>query len=180
MEKDRELVIRAKQGDVQAFADLYEGIYRDLYRFAVYTLRNEADAEDTVSETVTDAFASIHRLRDEHAFRGWMFGILSNKCKVRIREYTRKSISLEDAEGEMKVAEDLTEQLHIRHLFRRLSEEERLIISLHVFGGYTSREIGSLLKMNANTVRTKESRALKKLAQDYDNDTGVKGSGGQH
>ena len=35
---------------------------------------------------------------------------------------------------------------------------------MHVFGGYTSREIAAILHMNANTVRTRESRALKKMA----------------
>ena len=39
-----------------------------------------------------------------------------------------------------------------------------MIISMHLFAGYTSKEIAELLKMNENTVRSKESRALKKLA----------------
>lgn len=37
-------------------------------------------------------------------------------------------------------------------------------ISMHLFAGYTSREMAELLHMNENTIRSKESRALKKLA----------------
>ena len=38
-----------------------------------------------------------------------------------------------------------------------------MIIAMHVFAGYTSREIAKQLHMNENTVRSKESRALKKM-----------------
>lgn len=164
MEIDLQLVKRAKAGDAEAFAGLYSNIYQDLYRFALYTLRNQTDAEDAVSEAVADAFASIHKLRAEEAFCSWMFRILSNKCKDRLKEYTRKHVEWEDVEGELFCEEEWTQSLYVRKLFMELADDERMIISMHVFGGYTSREIARLLHMNANTVRTRESRALKKLA----------------
>ena len=60
--------------------------------------------------------------------------------------------------------EGYAEILDLRNHFFRLKDEERLIISMHIFAGYTSREIAKTLHMNENTVRSKESRALKKLA----------------
>lgn len=159
-----ELVQAAREGDTHAFARLYEDIYRDLYRFAFYTLRNGADAEDAVAEAVTDAFASIRKLRREEAFRAWMFRIVSNKCRNRLKEYTRKHVDWEEAEDELPYLEELDDRIAVRKAFLQLTDEERLIVSMHVFGGYTSGEISRLLSMNANTVRTKESRALKKLA----------------
>lgn len=39
------LVRRAKQGDVDAYGRLYEMVYKDLYRFALFTLKNPQDAE---------------------------------------------------------------------------------------------------------------------------------------
>ena len=59
---------------------------------------------------------------------------------------------------------DMEEHILVRKLFFELADEERLIIAMHVFGGYKSHEIARLLKMNENTVRSKESRGLKKLA----------------
>ena len=58
----------------------------------------------------------------------------------------------------------MEEHILVRKLFFELADEERLIIAMHVFGGYKSHEIARLLKMNENTVRSKESRGLKKLA----------------
>lgn len=174
MDENVKLVKAARHGDAQAFAKLYEEVYEDMYRFALYTLKNTQDAEDMVSETVEAAFASIRKLRTAEAFKGWIFRILSNKCREKLREYARRTVSLE-ARRECSSEEvsglfhampqrDLEEQILVRKLFFELEEEERLIIGMHVFGGYKSREIAELLSMNENTVRSKESRGLKKMA----------------
>ena len=163
MEQELMLVKRAKRGDVNAFAELYEGIYENMYRFALYTLRNTADAEDVVSEAVTDAFISVRRLRREEAFRSWMFRILSNKCKDKLREYGKRPIELEDASVEAQGTCSTEDGAIVRKLFFELADEERLIIGMHLFCGYKSREIAEILHMNENTVRSKESRGLKKL-----------------
>ena len=69
------------------FIELYTGIYKDLYRYALYILCNKEDAEDAVSEAVVDAYAEFGKLRDRAAFRSWIFKILSIKCKKKIRGY---------------------------------------------------------------------------------------------
>ena len=68
MKQNLQQIKKAKSGDAEAFALLYSEIYTDLYRFALYALKNRADAEDAVSETVMDAFTSIHKLRRETSF----------------------------------------------------------------------------------------------------------------
>lgn len=185
---DRLLVKRAKRGDVDAFAELYGKIYEKLYRFAFYMLKNAADAEDAVGEAVVDAFAGIRRLKREESFSNWMYQIVTNKCRRKMREYCRRTVSLEqqtyEEEGKQlqeqvrEVAQhgsmesftdvwDCTREEHmlLRQEFMELAQEERLIIGLHVFFGYKTREIAKLLKMNENTVRSKESRAIQKLAK---------------
>lgn len=47
------LIKKAKKGDVEAFGELYTTVYKKLYRFAFYILKNQQDAEDVVSEAVT-------------------------------------------------------------------------------------------------------------------------------
>ena len=87
-----QLVRAAKQGDTQAFAELYRDIYQNLYRFALYMLGNPADADDVVSDAVMDAWMTIGKLRSEEAFDGWVFRILSNKCKRKRNEYLNKPL----------------------------------------------------------------------------------------
>ena len=161
-------VKKAKRGDATAFAGLYQQIYADLYRFALYTLKNKTDAEDAVSETVVDAFASIGKLRQPEAFKGWIFRILYNKCKDKLREYTKKDAKLPEDYRDVPAEEIVEDGAVMRALFFELGEEDRMIISMHLFAGYTSKEIAKLLGLNENTVRSKESRALKKLARELE------------
>lgn len=164
MKQHLQQIKKAKSGDADAFAELYSSIYPDLYRFALYTLKNPTDAEDAVSETVMDAFTSIRTLRSADAFKAWIFKILSAKCKQRFKQMQNHAVELPadfPAKDDLRHAAEL---MDLRHYFFQLEDEERLIISMHVFAGYTSKEIAKILHMNANTVRSKESRALKKLA----------------
>lgn len=167
MDNYLKLVQQAKRGDVDAFAGLYQDIYEDLYRFAVYILKNPVDAQDVVSDTVVDAFSSIRRLRSEQAFKGWIFRILSNKCKRRLKEYTNRTVELPEDDKELSIdeMEDTAEYVQVRTLFWELMPEDRMIIAMHLFAGYTSKEIACLLHMNENTVRSRESRALKKMQE---------------
>lgn len=164
MERYLQLVKKAKQGNAEAFAKLYEEIYENMYRFAFYTLRNTADAEDMVSEAVTDAFSSIGGLRSDEAFRSWIFKILSNKCRDKLREYARRPGELDETVLESCSQEGPEEAAIVRKIFFELAEEERMIIGMHLFCGYKSREIAEILGMNENTVRSRESRGLKKMA----------------
>ena len=53
----------------------------------------------------------------------------------------------------------------IQELLSALSDEERQIVVLAVFGGYKGEEIAKILHMKHSTVRSKYRRALKKLEQ---------------
>lgn len=153
--------------DKKAFEEQYRLIYKDMYRFALYTLKHEADAEDAVAEAVMDAWKGLGNLREDGAFRSWMFKILSIKCKRKQKEYVNKTLPLNDAvDLETILGHDrpgLEEAQDVRNAFWQLNEEERLIISMSIFGGYKSREIGMMLELKAATVRSKLSRGLEKM-----------------
>lgn len=147
--------------DQQTFIRLYQEVYQDLYRFALYTLKNTHDAEDVTGDAVADAYENFGKLRSLDSFRPWIFKILSNKCKRKLKEYVNKTVELPD---DLACRIDGMEaDCQVRQAFAGLNEEERLIISMHIFAGYTSREIGKILHKNENTIRSKESRALKKM-----------------
>lgn len=153
--------------DTKKFAGMYEEIYIDLYRFSLCMMKNVPDAEDAVSEAVLAAYENIRKLRDEKAFKSWMFTILSNTCKRKLKEEgNRKKSEIKEEEGFLEQSgehPDYGLALDVRRAFFILSEEEQEIVALSVFGGYNSKEIAAMLKCNANTVRSKRSRALSKM-----------------
>ena len=166
-EGNAEIVKRAQKGDPKAFAALYEQIYRELYRFALYMMTHRQDAEDAVSEAVIAAYENIPRLRNEEAFRSWMFRILSNVCrkKLRARALAAQELTEEIPAGQV----DQEEAADVRRAFADLDEDERTILSFTVFGGYTSRELEKMLGIKAATIRSRRSRALQKMARRLEN-----------
>lgn len=155
--------------DAATFAEMYETIYKDLYRYALCMMRNPHDAEDVVSEAVIKGYEKIHTLRSKDVFKSWMFTILSNVCKRRLKAMAKQSPAedenvwtqlSDEASGED--AMDL--RLDLRRALAVLSEEERMIIGLSVYGGYQSQEISKILHIKDGTVRSKRSRAMGKMS----------------
>ena len=151
--------------DLSEFLERYSQVYQELYHFALYTLKNPQDAEDTVSDTVLAAFEQFEQLRSKKSFRSWIFKILANKCNRRMRSYYQKTVPLEQAENNLVHEPDFTRDAGIRSAFAQLKEEEQMIVALCVFGGYREREIASMLNQNYSTVRSKYHRALKKMKE---------------
>ena len=151
----------ARKGDSEAFSRLYSIVYKDLYRIALYSLRNSHDACDVVSDTVLDAFCSIVSLRDEAAFRLWIMRILSAKIKRKQRDYFTDIVELtEETEPAVEFNCETTE---LKHAMDALEPRSRLILSMSVLEGYTSGEIADICGIKANTVRSVLMRTKKKL-----------------
>ncbi len=160
-------VLRAKAGDKSAFAELYTHYYKEMYRYAFYSLANASDAEDAVAETVASAYAQLSRLRAPEAFGAWIFRILSNQVRRRRKMYAldRSRFSpFEEAEHlEDRQSHASEEGMDLYRALQRLSEDERQVVILSVVDGYTSAEVGNILRLKPSTVRSKLSRALDKL-----------------
>lgn len=153
--------------DAKKFARMYEGVYKDLYRFSLCRMKNVQDAEDAVSEAVLAGYEKIYQLRTEAAFKSWIFAILANVCRKRLEESEgrrRKEEELDACEPKTSGTDvDYGVAVDVKNAFSILSAEEQEIVALSVFGGYSSKEIGNRMKLNPNTVRSKLSRALEKM-----------------
>ena len=119
---------------MERFMVLYESVYKDLYRLAYYYLGNPQDAEDVVSETVLRAYEKFSSLRNEEAFRPWIFKILINQCNSFLRKHI--SHKTEELTTELRIEHELGDTVIVNEMLAVLSEEERKIVALAVFGGY--------------------------------------------
>ena len=64
-----ELVTLAKNGSAEAFGELYEIYYKDMYCYACYVTGSESLAQDAVSDAVLSAFQQIRSLRKPAALK---------------------------------------------------------------------------------------------------------------
>ena len=146
---------------MEQFLELYEPLYKDMYRLAYYYLGNAQDAEDVVGETVLKAYEKFASLRKKEAFKSWIFTILVNQCMTFLRKKTIKGTS--ELIEEPSFESNMEDKAVAEELLSVLSEEERQIVVLSVFGGYKGEEIAQILHIKHSTVRTKYRRALKKM-----------------
>lgn len=167
MEKNelQQLVQKAQNQDSDAFAQLYSQYYKQLYKTAYYILGNAQDAEDTVMETVADAFTSISKLRAVEAFEGWIYKILYNKSRrKRGTNIYKATLELnENIESSDKGSDEIITNVDLLRALNTLSKDERTIVVLSICSGYSSIDVGKIMGINANTVRSKQMRALGKL-----------------
>ena len=157
--------------NADTFTKLYSEVAKDLYRLALYFLKNKEDAEDIVGEAVLDAYRQIESLREESLFKNWIVKILTNKCRMKLKEYAllkeKPSENIVELSDEKVKRESYTNdfnRIELKELLMELENEERFIICLSVFEGYKGDEIAELLGLKPATVRSKKQRALAKLA----------------
>ena len=146
---------------MEEFMLCYEKVYPQLYRTALYYMRNRQEAEDAVQDAVLTAYEKFYQLRDKEKFAPWIMQILVNRCRRRMREWFRKEEDIEQLSISQET--DFAAASAVRQAYWELKEEERLIVGLFVFGGYTSEEIAGILNKNHSTVRSKYRRALQKM-----------------
>ena len=157
--------------NADTFTKLYSEVAKDLYRLALYFLKNKEDAEDIVGEAILDAYRQIESLREESLFKNWIIKILTNKCKMKLKEYAllkekpdENIVELSDERAKREIHRDEFNRMELKELLMELENEERFIICLSVFEGYKGDEIAEILGLKPATVRSKKQRALAKLA----------------
>ena len=88
----RDLVIRAREGDADAFAELAADAIGQLHRTAYLILRSHDRAADAVQETFTSAWVHIRAVRDPDRFDAWLHRLLVHACYREARRTKRRDV----------------------------------------------------------------------------------------
>lgn len=165
----KDLIKKAKKGDKKAFGEIIIYYQNDLYKIARTRLNQNDDIEDAVQETIISAYQSLSRLINISKFKSWLITILINKCnEIHRKRQKYDNVSYDYIEGEKYLTQysNLDSNLEFDNLMNSLNTDEKTILVLYYGYGYKTKEISKILKINDNTVRTKMSRAKKKLEDD--------------
>jgi RNA polymerase sigma-70 factor (ECF subfamily) len=169
--EDRNLALRAGKGDAAAFGALYDRYVEAVYRYVYYRVRNDADAEDLVSDVFMRALRAIPRYEPRVAFLAWLYRIARNAVIDRARR-SRTQISFEDAlahPGVDQVVEPeeailaLSDKESVRDALAKLTPLQQEVIVLRFVEGYSTQEIADLVGKREGTVRGIQFRALEAL-----------------
>ena len=163
-----ELIERCSKNDGLAQLKIYEHYYKQMYNTSLRILNNPQEAEDIMQESFLDAFRKIGSYNGEGSFGGWLRRIVVNNSLDALRK-RKDTLSLDEKkldlpEPEEKYDENLMYRVdEIKNAIAKLSDDDRVIISLFLFEGYDHDEISQILSISNNTSRTRYSRAKKRL-----------------
>lgn len=165
-----ELIERAMQKDEEAFNELIILLQNDMYLIAKSKLKNEDDISDAIQETILSCYNNLRKLRNTSLFKPWLTKILINECNKIYRKRKKNNVSYEDnkIENYLKFEDENFENIGFDILIRNLKDDEKLILTLYYYSGYSTKEISKILKINESTIRSKISRAKEKLKIQYE------------
>ena len=94
---DDALVIRLREGDEQAYAELYRRVYPRVFRFALRRLGDPTEAEDVAQDVFLEVYRSIERYEGRSNLLSWIFGIARHTTLNRFSRRSREMRPLDEA-----------------------------------------------------------------------------------
>jgi RNA polymerase sigma-70 factor, ECF subfamily len=167
---EAELVIRAIQGNKEAFGDLYELYLDAIFRYIYYRVHNSADAEDLTETVFLKAWEALPAYRlSEVPFKAWLYRIAHNVIidQYRVFKYEMPLESQlflydDDLGPEEKVSRQENHE-HLLAAFVQLEPTYQEVLSLRFISGLSHAETGSVMARSEGAVRVLQHRALNAL-----------------
>jgi RNA polymerase sigma-70 factor, ECF subfamily len=174
MDPDRELVDRARTGDIAAFEELVERHRDVVYRVAARTVGHD-EAEDVSQDAFLRAFHRLPSFRGEAPFRAWLLSITRNAALnqlARRRPEPVESVDplVEAADGErQRTPADRLEGRERRDRLeakvRMLTPAHRVVLVLRDIEGLSYEEISEFTESPLGSVKGRLHRARGELIE---------------
>lgn len=165
-----ELIEKAKKGDKEALTDLIMRNQEKLYKIARARLKNEADIEDVIQETMLILYTKLLKLKDNTKFEVWLYRILINQCNSKYRKNKVRIVPLEAIENQKEYSQEIQieDKLDYEKLLKGFSYQEQTILLLYYSNGYTTKQIAEILSKNENTIKTKLRRMRQRIKEKWE------------
>jgi len=154
----RDLVEAAARGDHDAFEVLATSAGDRLYAVARLILRSSDLAEDAVQEALVRAWRQLPSLRDPDRFDAWLHRLLVNACADQGRQLRRWSLQVRPLPLEPSIGDDtgsVADRDQLERGFSRLKPDQRAVIVLHYYSGFSAAEIAKILGIPEGTARSR-------------------------
>ena len=172
---DEAVILRAQQGDPEAFADLVRRYEEVAFRVAYLIVRDEAEARDVAQEAFLRAYRSLGRFDAQRAFRPWLLRIVTNLALNSARRAARqrgrderyeRTIAVQGAP--VSVEETVEAQERGRRVWQAMNAlrpEDQTVLYLRYFLSASEEDTALTIGRPVGTVKSRVHRALGRLRQ---------------
>jgi RNA polymerase sigma factor (sigma-70 family) len=171
---ERELIARARRGDVAAYEELVRA-FTDVAHRTAYLVGAADDADDAVQDAFVKAYRALPQFREGEPFRPWLLRIVANEARNRRRSAGRRATlavrAIEDRPSDDAApSPEEAVLVHERHValaaaIDRLRDEDRLVVTCRYLLQLSEAETAATLAIPAGTVKSRLSRALARLRE---------------
>ncbi len=169
---DEVLIGRIAGGDRLAMQVLFARHHVRIYRFVLRMARNEATAEDLMSEVFLDVWRQAEKFEGRSAVSTWMLSIARFKALSVLRRRGEEELDDETADAIEDQADDPEVTLAkkdkgavLQQCLTKLSTEHREIIDLVYYHEKSVEEVAGIVGIPEATVKTRMFYARKKLSE---------------
>jgi len=166
---EADLVWQARQGDREAFGQLYVRHHATISRYVATRIHNATESEDITDAIFESAWRAVGRYKDQGVpFLAWLYRLAHNRVVDHYRAH-RPTLSLIPEVHETLV--DLTDNPLDHHLnsadllkaLDLLTDEQRQVVLMRFVCGLNGREVAHAMDKREDAVRALQSRALATL-----------------
>lgn len=183
LDADAQLMLRFREGDLQAFESLFSRHCRSVVNFAYRFVRNREIAEELAQEIFLRVHDAAPGYRPEAKFTTWLYRIATNVClnEVRRPQFRRlhqsldspssddpdgKPIEIEDKQrpGAQTLLERETVARALRQALEHLPEKQRLAFILNKYQDLSYAEVAEIMRISEKAIKSLIHRAKETLA----------------
>jgi RNA polymerase sigma-70 factor (ECF subfamily) len=165
----RDLVIAARDGDLDAYSQLVRTAFPRLYGVANLILRDGDRAQDAVQDALVLAWKHVRSLRDPDAWDPWLRRLTVRACykvakKEKRRTEVEQHVKLDDRTATtLDHSAELAERDWVVSQLSAIDIEKRAVLVLHYYLDLPMKEVADILDIPYGTAASRLHRGLEAL-----------------
>ena len=184
---EQDIINRIQSGDLDCYEFLVKKYQKKAFQIAYGITSNYDDAKDAAHEAFVSAFKAIGGFKKNAKFSSWLYTIVANKSKdkLRIRQrnyklvYIDKVVDMDDNETFLELKDEksksATEILELKEVGHKITEalnllpkNQKMAFTLHHIQGLPLGEVAEVMEKGLSTIKTHVHRATLELRKRLD------------
>ncbi len=171
---DEYYIEQTLNGNINYYAFLVERYQRMVFTLTIRIVKNREVAEEISQDVFVKAYENLERFKGKSKFSTWIYkiayyasldAIKRNKRQLNFENIeTINEINFENVQDALQSLQDNERKIIINNALFKLSEDERVILTLFYFEEMSIKEISKVVNLSLDNIKIKLFRSRKKLA----------------